>query len=95
MMPLSHVSPATDSLPLPPVTTLRELHGVAQGMEVPLCKMDGMLRAMSALAKRFEESPDRAAIADVIGIATSFINEIDDAREHIASALRPYGERTI
>jgi hypothetical protein len=46
-------------------------------------------------AERFEESPDRAAIADVINIAEGFINEIDDAREHIASALRPYGERTI
>lgn len=94
MIPLSQVPPTTDSLPLLPVTTLRELHDVAEGMEAPLCKMDGMLRAMSALAERFEESPDRAAIADVINVAGGFINEIDGARERLASALRPYGERT-
>ncbi|WP_370676812.1 hypothetical protein [Pleomorphomonas sp. PLEO] len=93
MMPLSQVPPTTDSLPLLPVTTLRELHHVAEGMETPLCRMDGMLRAMSALAERFGESPDRAAIADVINIAEGFISEIDGAREHLASALRPYGER--
>lgn len=91
---LSLVPKTAEFVPLLPVTTLRELHEVAASMEAPLCRMDGMLRAMSALAERFEESPDRAALADVLNIAEGFINEIDDAREHIASALRPYGERT-
>lgn len=80
------------TLPLLPVATLKDLHGVADDISGLFCKIDNITRALGGLTNRFENDRDESAADYLLGEIEDIITSADGKLCKITKALAPHRE---